>query len=450
MEVPEIRFANAPDGVRIAYQTWGAGPTLVIVPALISHIEMAWESELFRRCFERLGRHLRVVQFDKRGIGLSDRFDESPTPTQRIADFTAVMDAEGIERAAIGGVSEGGVMALLFAAEHPDRVDKVVVTNTASPVRYWDRLERLGSPNRLSVGELHQRWQAVADGWASDPVLMVDWIAPGLRDNESVVRWTARFQRLAATREGVRRQIDSVFELDAGDAPERVTAPTLILHSRGDQVLDVGHGRILDELIPDSRLIELDNSDHFWWYSADWRQFADAHIEFVTGAPVHDVTSRRFGAVLFTDMVDSTTSATTVGDSHWHDTLDSHTRICEREVAAVGGQVVKSTGDGVLALFDSPSPAIEAARAMRQELLGLGVRIRAGVHAGEVELHESGDISGLAVNLAARVEQAAPDGEILVSSTVRDLLLGGSHAFEEVGEHDLKGITGRWTLCRLV
>ena len=450
MEVPDVKFATSEDGVRIAYQIWGDGPTLVIAPALISNVEVVWENELFRRSLERLGRHLRVIQFDKRGLGLSDRFDDHQTNEQRIADFLAVMDAEGVEQATISGASEGGVMALLFAAEHPERVERLIITNSVSPIRYWDRLERLAGDHCLDLSEVRRRWDEIADNWASDPGVMVDWIAPSQSDNEPLLKWMARLQRLAATQDAIRRQIESVFHLDAGDAPTRVHVPTLILHSVGDRVLDVGHGRILAELIPMSRLAELDSDDHLHWLSPIWKQFVDSYVEFITGLPPSDVNTRKFGAVLFTDIVGSTAAAADAGDDQWHETLESHGRICEQAITEVGGRVVKSTGDGVLAIFDSPSAAVDVTRRLRTELAPIGIDIRAGIHAGEVEVHDDGDISGLAVNLAARVEQAAPDGEIYVSSTVRDLLLGGSHEFEDRGEHDLKGIDGRWTLCRVM
>ena len=263
MEVPDVRFANTDDGVRIAYQIWGEGPPLLIAPPLLSHVEAYWESELYRRVLERLGRHLRVVHFDKRGIGLSDRFEEQQTSERRIADFLAVMDAEGIDQAAISGVSEGGVMVTQLAASHPERVDRAIVINSVSPTRYWDRLPRLGSETRLEPEELRRGWDHIVDGWASEPHRMVDWVMPSLSGNESFLKWTARLQRLAATQDAIRKQVESVFHLDAGDAVERIAVPTLILHSTRDRVLDVGHARILAEVIPDSRLIEIDDEDHF-------------------------------------------------------------------------------------------------------------------------------------------------------------------------------------------
>jgi class 3 adenylate cyclase/pimeloyl-ACP methyl ester carboxylesterase len=449
MEVPDVRFATTDDGFRIAYQAWGEGPTLVLTPALVSHIEVHWESELYRRVLERLGRHMRVIQFDKRGMGLSDRFGQHQSSEQRIADFRAVMDAEGIDRAAVSGLSEGGVMAVLFSATYPERVEKLIVVNSVSPHRYWDRLERLGSPGRPEPSEVRRRWDDVVAGWSSDPAVMVDWVVPSLSGNESFLRWTARLQRMAASQDAIRRQVESVFHLDAGDAVEQVQAPTLILHSGGDRVLDVGHGRILAELIPDSRIIEIDDIDHFCLIGPNWRQFVDAYIEFVTGSPPSDLTTRRFATVLFTDIVGSTATAAAAGDHSWHEILDSHARICDRAVTSTGGRIVKSTGDGVLAMFDTPSAAVDSALSLRHDLQPVGIHIRAGIHAGEVEVHDDGDLSGLAVNLAARVEQAAPAGEIYVSSTVRDLLLGGTYEFEDTGEHELKGIDGLWTLCRL-
>jgi class 3 adenylate cyclase len=240
--------------------------------------------------------------------------------------------------------------------------------------------------------------------------------------------------------------VDSITTLDAGDAPERITSPTLVIHVKGDRVLHVSLGRVLADVIPDARFIEVEGDCHFSWVQPNWRAILDPAIEFMTGSPVASDATRRFATVLFTDIVDSTRHSAAVGDAAWHDLIDRHDRVARRLVAEHSGRVVKSTGDGLLVTFDAPSDGVACATALLRGLSDIGVRIRAGVHAGEIEVHEDLDISGIAVNIAARVEQAAHDGEVWVSSTMRDMMLGGSATFDDRGEHDLKGVDGAWRL----
>jgi class 3 adenylate cyclase len=237
-----------------------------------------------------------------------------------------------------------------------------------------------------------------------------------------------------------------VVALDAGDSPERITTRTLIMHVAGDRVLPVAGGRLLAELIPDAEYVEVPGEDHFAWIMPNWRELNDVLIEFATGTKVSRATTRTFATVVFTDIVGSTRQSAERGDAEWRAVLDSHDRIARGLIDDAGGRVVKSTGDGLLVTFDTPSQGVECAISLRDALAGIGIDIRSGVHAGEIEVHDDGDISGIAVNLAARVEQAAGDGEIWASSTVRDMMLGGSTSFAEAGDHTLKGIDGTWRL----
>lgn len=414
--------------------TWGEGPTTMISPPIISNIELAWENDLYRRVFERMGRHVRVITFDKRGIGMSDPFDEPPNNKHRIMDFLAVMDAEELERAHVSGLSEGGAMAQLFAVAHRDRVD---------------RLRELADGPLPTYPEFLGHWNDVIEHWGEPDSPVVPWIMPSLEHDDSYRAWHARLERQTATQARFRRQFESMVTLDTRGIPQQVDTPTLITHTTGDQVLDVAHGRVLAELITGATYIEFEGNDHFYWISPNWREIVDSHLEFLTGNPAVSEVQRSFAAVLFTDLVDSTAVSGKVGDRRWAELLDQHDHIAERVVTGNGGTLVKSTGDGILATFTGPSPAVRAAVAMRSELSDLGLGMRAGIHAGEVE-DRDGDISGFAVNLAARVEGAAPDGDIYVTSTVRDLLLGGSLDFEDAGSHDFKGIDGTWYLCRLL
>jgi len=421
----------------------------MIVPALISNVEVSWEHELYRRTLEHLGKHMTCVHFDKRGIGLSDRFDEAPTLEQRNEDILAVMDAVGWERAHFLGVSEGGAMGQLFAADFPDRIESLVLLNTFVPRRYNKRVYdyvREGDYPLQKRAQTYERFLRVVETWSEDPRYMVEWEMPSAADNESFIRWVGRLQRLSASPRDFRRQIDSVFALDGGDSPERITARTMVMHVKGDAVLPVAGGRLLADLIPGATFVEIQGGDHFSWIMPNWRDVNDILIEFVTGVSAERTSTRQFGTVLFTDIVDSTRRSSVVGDSGWREVLESHDRITRGLIDQHHGRVIKSTGDGLLAVFEAPSSGVSCGLEMCEALSGIGVKIRAGIHAGEIEVHDDGDISGIAVNLAARVEQQATDGELWTSSTVRDMMLGGSAAFAERGEHALKGIEGSWRL----
>ena len=448
MQVPETHYARAGD-LRIAYQQWGEGPPLVFIPALISNIEISWEHELYRRNFEHFGRHMTCVQFDKRGIGLSDRFDDVPTMEQRNEDIFAVMDAVGWERAHFLGVSEGAAMAQQFAADFPDRVESLTMVNTFVSPRYRDRhpsYVQEGDAPILGVDGIVERFMHIASLWSEDPRPMVEWEMPSAIDNESFIRWVGRLQRMSCSPKDFVKQLESVVALDAGDAPERITTRTLVLHVTGDRVLPVAGGRLLADLIPGATYVEVAGEDHFAWIMPTWREVDDALIEFATGLPVGKTSTRRFATVMFTDIVGSTRQSAERGDAAWRALLDSRDRIARGLVDQHGGRVVKSTGDGLLVIFDSPSQGIACGVGLRDSLAGIGIEIRAGVHAGEIEVHDDGDISGIAVNLAARVEQAAADGELWASPTVRDMMLGGATTVTDVGEHELKGIDGSWRL----
>ncbi len=448
MQVPETHYARVGE-FRIAYQQWGEGPPLMLVPALISNVEIAWEHELYRRSLEHLGKYMTCVYFDKRGMGLSDRFDGTPTLEQRSEDILAVMDAVGWDRAHLLGLSEGGAMAQLFAADIPARVESLTLLNTFVSPRYWSRrpdYAQDGDAPPLLTRQLVERFVRMADTWAEDPGYMVEWMMPSQIGNESFTRWIGRLQRLSVSPRDFRRQYASLITLDAADAPERISTRTMVMHVKGDAVLPVAGGRLLADLIPGATYVEIEGNDHFSWIMSNWRDVADAVIEFATGIVAERMSTRQFGTVLFTDIVDSTRQSSAMGDSKWREVLDGHDRTARGIIDQQRGRVVKSTGDGLLAVFETPSQGVTCGIEMCEALAGMGVEIRAGLHAGEIEVHDDGDISGIAVNLAARVEQKAADGELWTSSTVRDLMLGGSASFTERGEHELKGIDGSWRL----
>jgi class 3 adenylate cyclase len=448
VQVPDTGYARSGD-LRLAYQQWGQGPRLLIVPALLSNMEVTWEHEYTLRIFDLLGRHVSVAQFDKRGIGLSDRPEEAPTLEERIADIVAVMDELGWESSSLLGVSEGGAMAQLFAVTYPERVEKLVLHNTFAPAQYrvlvQERTEA-GDPPIPSPREMWAGFERLIDAWPEGVQEFVDWFMPSQSDNPSFRRWLGRLMRLSASPRDFRRQVESIWTLDPGDAPERITQPTLVVHVKGDRVLNVANGRVLAALVPDAAYVEVPGDDHFSWVLSNWRDVVDPVLEFVTGGPVATVATRRFATVLFTDIVDSTRRSADMGDAAWHELIDRHDRLARKIVDRYGGRVVKSTGDGLLVVFDVPAQGVDCGLALCAELHHLGLEIRAGLHAGEVEVRDDFDISGIAVNLAARVEQAAHNGELWASSTVRDMMLGGAATFTDRGEHTLKGIEGSWHL----
>jgi class 3 adenylate cyclase/alpha-beta hydrolase superfamily lysophospholipase len=448
VDVSDIKYARSGD-LNIAYQRFGAGPDLVIIPGLVCNVELAWEHEVYRRCREYIGKYVRVLEFDKRGIAGSDRFEQAPTLEQRIDDIEAVMDAEGIKRAHVLGLSEGGMMGQLFAALHPERVDRLVLANSMIGASALGQLRRQDDDPPMRRTAVLERFQRMIDGWGREPEHFVDLFAPSKNDDPAFVRWVGRFQRQTCSRADIRRQFDSILGLDANDRLKDIRAPTLVLNVVGDRAIPPAFGRYLAEHIPGARYAQFPGEDHLCWIMPTWRELMDVWIEFVTGhAPVVR-SERRFATVLFTDIVGSTARSAEVGDTAWRDMLDRHDRIAWQAVDHHAGKLVKNTGDGLLMTFAMPSQAVACAKELVRELGGVGLTVRAGLHAGEIVVREDGDVTGHAVNLAARVEQAASAGATWVSSTVRDLVLGGEWSFTERGEHVLKGIDGAWRLYEL-
>jgi pimeloyl-ACP methyl ester carboxylesterase len=393
VDVPEVRFADA-GGVSVAWQQFGHGPDVLMVPPLVSNVEIAWEHEYYRRFLEHLGRHLRVVAFDKRGVGLSDRFATAPTLEERTEDILAVLDAAGLERVALAGVSEGGLMAQLFTAQHPERVERLVLINSLPGVSGF--IAAHTAPDG-SLGPFEEKLGAFAhlvETWGREPQFMVDWFSPCYSDDAAFVRWVGRLQRQSATAQDIARQIESVSTLDAVDQLGDITVPTVIMQSIRDQVVPFASARYLAERIPGSTIVELDSDDHFAFTHPDWRTPTDQFIDFVAGSrPVREA-ERRVQTVVFTDLVGSTAGAVAAGDEAWHRLLDAHDRIAWEAVGRHSGSIVKSTGDGVLARFDSPSSALAFATEVRRALDTVGLQIRCGLHTGEIELRDNGDIAG--------------------------------------------------------
>jgi class 3 adenylate cyclase len=451
VKVPSVQFADA-SGVSIAWQQFGAGPDLLIIPPMLSNVDVIWEHEYYRRVLEFLGRHCRVTHFDKRGIGVSDRIDGVPSLDDRVDDILAVMDAAGLQRANVMGASEGGLMAQLLATRHPERVDHLVLANSAVGPNLVATRAAAGDPTAQAVlaDEANDgRLAAFIDiyqHWGRDATPMIGFVSPSHLGNEAFVRWSERLQRLSATQDEYGRQMKSLALITTDPVLEEIVAPTLVANCSRDRVIDPRLGDLLAVGIAGSTRVLFDNDDHFFILNDDWLRAVAAVVEFVTGSTVTVPSERVVSTIVFTDIVGSTAMSVQAGDERWRRLLDEHDRLAWASADRHDGVIVKSTGDGVLARFTAPSAALDFATEFRQATERIGVGIRVGVHTGEVEIRSDQDVTGAAVNLAARVEQAATDREIFVSSTVRDMSLGGTRQFEDRGDHVLKGFDGSWRL----
>jgi class 3 adenylate cyclase/alpha-beta hydrolase superfamily lysophospholipase len=432
---PETRYALSGD-VRVAYQVVGDGPRdLVLAPGFVSHLELAWDYPPYERFIRRLASFARVIVFDKRGSGLSDPVGEAATLEQRMDDIRAVMDAAGSERADVFGWSEGATMAALFGASRPDLVSALVLygafaRGTPAEDHPW-AMAREAWELGLQEGD--------EETWGQGYSLLS--LAPSRFEDEALVRWWGRFERQSMSPRMMRAVFRLDMELDIRDVLPSIRIPTLVLHRSGD-VIPVEGGRWLAEQIPDARFVELPGDDH-WPWTSDPDDIIDEVEEFLTGERHEREPDRVLATVLFTDIVGSTERATALGDRRWRDLLDQHDRLVHRELDRHRGRKVKTTGDGVLATFDGPARGINCARAICGQVRPLGIEVRAGLHTGECELR-NGDVGGIAVHIGARVAGMAGPGEVLVSGTVKDLVVGSGLEFADRGMHSLKGAPGEW------
>jgi pimeloyl-ACP methyl ester carboxylesterase len=437
---PKTQYARSGDA-SIAYQVVGEGPIdVVLVLGFGTHLELQWEAPPIAHLFERLASFARLIVFDKRGSGLSDPVLEAPTLEQRIDDVRAVMDAAGSERAALFGVSEGGPMCALFAATHPERVTALVLygamgRTTEAPDYPWavpaDAL-------RESAAEF------IAPYWGVDAGAMVELFAPSFADDPEMVEFTARMERSAASPAMSQRLFDMFLDIDVRAVLPTIHVPTLVLHRRSDRVVNRRAGEELAARIPGAKYVELPGIDHMPW-AGDAESVLGEVEEFLTGARSTPEPDRVLATVMFTDIVGSTELATQLGDARWRALLAQHQRSVRQELARFRGREVKGLGDGYLATFDGPARAIRCGQAIAQAAPSSGLEVRIGLHSGEIEVIED-DVGGIAVHIAARVGALAGAGEVLVSSTVKDLVAGSGIAFEDRGAHPLKGIPDEWRL----
>jgi class 3 adenylate cyclase len=441
MAVPETRYARRADGVNIGYQMLGDGPaTLVWCWGWISHLDLQWADAGTARMFEGLARFCRLVIYDKPGTGISDPIRHVPTLEERVEDVAVVMDAAGIEHAAILGESEAGPVAAMFAASYPRRTDALIIWGSISTGQPDDdELAAYGGQPGETARTI-ERLEDCVNHWGEGRT--ADVFAPST-SSPLTRRLFATFERSAVSPGMARGLIDALLRIDVRAALPAISAPTIVMHRRGD-VVPIAHGRLLAHRIPGARMIELSGSDHAMW--TEGTDVIVGEIEhLLTGSRSTPDPDRVLATVLFTDIVDSTRHAAELGDAAWRRLLDQHDELVRKQVAKAGGRVVKSLGDGILAVFTGPARAITCAQALVGGVAELGLSLRAGVHTGECELLAD-DLGGMAVHIGARVAARAEAREILVSKTVVDLVVGSGLQFSDRGEHELKGVPGAWRL----
>ena len=433
---PKIQYTSGDP--QIAYQVVGDGELdLLFAFDWASNLDLIWQHPSVERFLRRLSSFSRLIVFDTRGMGLSDPVIDTPAPEEWMDDVRAVMDAAGSERAAIVGHGHGGQLGALFAASHPERTQALVLINS------FARLGRAPDyPAGMPEGVQERVLTLIQGGWGTG--LSLGTLAPDLAVDERARQWWAGVERAAGSpRRAVQKQ-RFVLELDIRQALSAISVPTLVLCSQGDPYVIPAHSQYLTEHIAGVRSLELPGSGHWpWSSSSDAPASMDAIEEFLTGTRVTLGAERVLATVAFTDIVGSTELAAEVGDRRWRELIETHDSVARREVEMARGEMIKNTGDGMLATFDGPARAIRAVRGIEESLATVGLPIRGGLHTGEIEVRD-GDIGGIAVHIGSRIAGLAGPGEVLVSSTVRDLVAGSGIAFEDRGPHELKGVPGEW------
>jgi pimeloyl-ACP methyl ester carboxylesterase len=429
-------YAKSGD-VHIAYRVFGDGPRdIILIPGTVSHVELYWELPANQYMLKRLSSFARVIVFDKRGQGLSDRVGEQ-TLEERSGDVIAVLDAVGSDRAAIYGWSEGGAMSLMTAASYPERISALVLVGSYASMQ--------AEPWSLPREQFDALLQGAETGWGKG--ILVPLNAPSRAGDKDFVKWWAQLERAAASPGAILALLRANYDIDVRHILPSITVPTLIFHREHDSQVPVRAGRYLAEHIPGARWIELPGEDHLI-QTLDQEvldKLLDEVEEFITGTRQRPEPDRVLATLLMNDIVSSTERAVEVGDSRWNELLTQYYATVRKELAAFHGQEVATTGDGVLATFDGPARAIRCACSIRERVRHLGLRIRTGLHTGECERIDNG-IGGIAVHIASRVAAAAGADEVLVSSTVKDLVAGSQLVFDDRGTRQLKGVPGEWRL----
>lgn len=443
MQPPQTQYVER-DGITIAYQVVGDGPVdLVISHGFVTHLDLQWADPGISRFLSRLAAFARLIIYNKPGTGLSDPIPQLPTLEERVADIEAVLDAAGSEHVVLLGISEGGPTSVLLAAMRPQRITSLILygsfgcTPWAAPGDFSaEQLERVNS--------IRSQAQEVLEHWG-DGARLMEFFAPSVTLSDSQKRSFGIFARSAGSPRMARALVDVVEQIDIRDVLPSVRVPTLVIHVKDDRVIPYEGGQGLADGILEARLVTFQGIDHAYWVVDG---LIDEIERFVTGAVSRTEPNRVLTSVLFTDIVGSTTRAAELGDRAWRELLERHDELVERTVSEHGGRVVKHIGDGALSAFDGPAMAMRCAEALNEGIAELGIHLRSGIHTGECELIGE-DLGGLAVHIGARVGALAGPGEIVVSSTVKELVIGSDMQFTDRGEHELKGVPGSWHLYTL-
>jgi pimeloyl-ACP methyl ester carboxylesterase/class 3 adenylate cyclase len=444
VETPQTRYSRSRDGVHIAYQVLGdTDLDLVVSPGFVSHLEHSWEDPQMARFLRRLASFSRLIVFDKRGTGMSDRSaDESaPLLEDRVNDIASLMDTVGSERAAIMGLSETGAVALLFAATYPERTRAVVAYGAfagggnTSPTYPW-------APDPEDVEWLED----LERNWGRG-VLYLEDFAGSVRDDKHYQEWFAKLERLSVSPGGAVALARMAMQIDVRKVLPTIRVPTLVVHKRDDKAVPLEEGKYIADHIPGATFVELPGADHWPWIGHE--EAVEEIQEFLTGTRDSAEPDRAVATVMFVDIVDSTKRAAELGDRRWADLLESFYAVVRRELDRHRGREIDTTGDGFFVTFDGPARAIRCATALSEAVGRIGLKIRIGIHTGECE-RMADKVGGLGVVIGARVGALAGPGEILVSRTVQDLVVGSGLTFEDAGEHTLKGVPDRWHLYRVV
>jgi class 3 adenylate cyclase len=431
--LPPTRYAASGD-INIAYQVWGDGPIdLVMVPGVVSHVEALHELPGYSSFFQRASRFSRVIAFDKRGQGLSDRIVGAPSLEERMDDIRAVMDAADSRQAALMGFSEGCAMSLAFAATYPERASHLILYGSSTT----------GAKHRTPGFE-----ESVAEQTASwgNGAFLKGVVSPHAPVSPEGMQHFGKIERSMATPSALRALVVLNGQIDVRPVLGSIRVPCIVLHRRTDPGVPIEQGRLVAQAIPEARFVEYAEGPHGFWVGDNETMLGDIE-EFITGGRHESVDDRDrvLATVLFTDIADSTRSASALGDKRWRQLLDEHDRLARQIVERHRGRPVKMTGDGLLATFDGPGRAVRCALAFTEAARNLGLDVRAGLHTGEIELRGK-DVGGIAVHAASRVMGASGPGEVLVSRVVTDLVAGAGLRFAERGSHELKGLPGRWDL----
>jgi class 3 adenylate cyclase len=436
---PDTQYARLGD-LHLAYQVLGKGPRdILLLDQWFSHMEAQWDVQPLAEFRERLASFGRLIMFDKRGSGLSDPIPTSALPTveEWMDDIPAVLDAVGSENAVVITNLGGGILATTFAAAHPERVSSLILVDCFARFLVAPDFP-IGAPQEELERTLEEADLTMGRG------LMIDLFAPSVAKDDRLRRTWSRYERQASSPGSTIATVRLIYQSDVRDILPAIHVPTLVVHRADARGFRAEHGRYLADHIPGAKYMELPGIDNLIW-AGDQDAILDEIQDFITGVRPAPAPHRALATVLFTDIVGSTRLAAEMGDGRWHGLLAEHYRLARRQLDRFGGQEVKTVGDGILATFDGPARAIRCAVAIRDEVGELGLRIRAGMHTGEIEV-QADDIAGLAVHIGARISALANADEVLVSGTVKDLVVGSGIEFEDRGSHELKGVPGEWRL----